>query len=620
MRRRVLFVVVLAALLVEITSCGGGGSSSAPPPVTLTVTVSPSSAIVGTFGTTSFSATVQGSSNQAVTWEVNGIAGGNSTTGTISTSGVYQAPQSVPVNAGTGDTTTVSVTAVAQANSSDSGFATVTVTSANQLAQALPVELGTSGGNIDDEDTTECAGGTIGSLVTANGTQYILSNNHVLANEDAGSDGQAIIQPSLIDTPSPCVSAGANTVAHLSQFIELEQPSGCTSNCTPPADAAIAQVVSGAVDTNGTIIQLGSSTNGSGVPNDEPPSATIFSVNSIVPNSTAVAKSGRSTGLTCSLAGATDLTVEVDYTHGLGGSPFTATYDNQIEVNGGTFSAAGDSGSLIVAQSNAEPVALLYAGNSTSTVGAPVQTALTGLDDLLDPTSPPNLTFVGTSDHAVAGCTSTGGDSFNPSAQTAAPQPSSAQLSAAETVKNQNATTLMSDPAVIAVGVAGSLDRPGDAAIVLFLRKGQQLVRAIPASVSGFPTRVVTVDSLPQSGAISQQSTAAFIQSAGAQSSAHPTQQSLSAAKAVKEKYASSLMKQPGILGVGVTSSFDNPSDAAILIFVQTGKTHNPIPLELDGVRVRVKSTDRFRAYSWGPAHPHRTQFPRVADASRSAD
>jgi hypothetical protein len=606
MRRRVLFVVVFAALFVEITSCGGGGSSSAPPPpVNVTVTVSPSSAIVGTFGTTSFSATVQGSSNQAVTWEVNAIAGGNSTTGTISTSGVYQAPQSVPVNTGTGDTTTVSVTAVSQANSSDSGFATVTVTSANQLAQALPVALGTSGGNINDVDTNECAGGTIGSLVVANGTQYILSNNHVLADEDAGTDGQAIIQPSLIDTPEPCSSAGSNTVAHLSQFIELEQPSGCTSNCTPPADAAIAQVVSDAVDANGTIIQLGGTTNGSGVPTDEPPSTTIFPVANIVPNSTAVAKSGRSTGLTCSLVGVTDLTVMVDYTHGLGGSPFTATYDNQIEVNGGTFSAAGDSGSLIVAQSNARPVALLYAGNSTSTVGAPVQTALTALDDLLDPSAPPNLTFVGTSDHAVAGCTSSGSDSFNPSAQTAASQPSSAQLSAAEAVKNENATVLMSDPAVLAVGVAGSLDRPDHAAIVLFLRKGQQLVRAIPASVSGFPTRVVSVDSLPQSGAISQQSTAAFIKSAGAQSPARPTQQALAAAKAVKEKYASSLMKQPGILGVGVTSSFDNPSDAAILIFVQTGKTHNPIPLELDGVRVRVQSTDRFRAYGWGHPKAH---------------
>jgi hypothetical protein len=604
MRRRVLYVVVLAALFVEITSCGGGGGSSAPPPpVNVTVAVSPSSAIVGTFGTTSFSATVQGSTNQAVTWEVNGIAGGSSATGTISTSGVYQAPQSVPVNAGTGDTTTVSVTAVSQANSSDSGFATVTVTSANQLAQTLPVALGTSGGNIDDEDTTECAGGTIGSLVVRDGTQYILSNNHVLANEDAGTDGQAIIQPSLIDTPSPCISAGANTVAHLSQFIELEQPSGCTSSCMPPADAAIAQVVSGAVDTNGTIIQLGSATNGSGVPTDEPPSATVFAVANIVPNSTAVAKSGRSTGLTCSLVGATDLTVEVDYTHGLGGSPFTATYDNQIEVNGGTFSAAGDSGSLIVAQSNAEPVALLYAGNSSSTVGAPAATVLANLPDT---STPPNFpTFVGTSDHAVAGCTSSGSDSFNPSAQTAAPQLSSAQLSTAETVKNQNAATLMSDPAVIAVGVAGSLDRPDHAAIVLFLRKGQQLVRSIPASVSGFPTRVVTVDSLPQSGAISQQSTAAFIKSAGGQSPARPTQQALAAAKAVKEKYAPSLMKQPGILGVGVTSSFDNPSDAAILIFVQTGKTHNPIPLELDGVRVRVQSTDRFRAYGWGQPKVH---------------
>ncbi|MFZ0924026.1 MAG: hypothetical protein WA020_13255, partial [Candidatus Acidiferrales bacterium] len=65
-----------------------------------------------------------------------------------------------------------------------------------------------------------------------------------------------------------------------------------------------------------------------------------------------------------------------------------------------------------------------------------------------------------------------------------------------------------------------------------------------------------------------------------------------------KEKYSPSLMKQPGILGVGVTSSLDNPSEPAILVFVETGKPHNPIPLELDGIRVRVKSTGQFRAYS----------------------
>ena len=43
-----------------------------------------------------FTATVTGTTNTAVTWSVNGVAGGNSTVGTISTSGAYTAPATAP--------------------------------------------------------------------------------------------------------------------------------------------------------------------------------------------------------------------------------------------------------------------------------------------------------------------------------------------------------------------------------------------------------------------------------------------------------------------------------------------------------------------------------------------
>ncbi len=58
----------------------------------VTVTVSPTSANVRAGATQSFSATVTGSSNTAVTWQVNGVAGGSAATGTISSSGMYTAP------------------------------------------------------------------------------------------------------------------------------------------------------------------------------------------------------------------------------------------------------------------------------------------------------------------------------------------------------------------------------------------------------------------------------------------------------------------------------------------------------------------------------------------------
>jgi len=90
-------------------------------PVTGTVTVSPTSATVITSHTQQFTATVK-NSTAGVNWSVNGVAGGNNTVGTVSTSGLYTAPASVPSPAN------VTVTATNQTDSSKSGSAIVTVT------------------------------------------------------------------------------------------------------------------------------------------------------------------------------------------------------------------------------------------------------------------------------------------------------------------------------------------------------------------------------------------------------------------------------------------------------------------------------------------------------------
>ncbi len=58
------------------------------------------------------------------------------------------------------------------------------------------------------------------------------------------------------------------------------------------------------------------------------------------------------------------------------GKKFTINYTNQVVVGSGTFSAGGDSGSLIVSQSAAHPTALLYAGSSSTTIGNPISEVL----------------------------------------------------------------------------------------------------------------------------------------------------------------------------------------------------------------------------------------------------
>src|SRR5713226_3719517 len=290
-------VTVTATSQADSTKSASAIVTVTGPPTS--VSVSPNAASVANFGTQQFTASVNGAPSTAVTWEVNGIAGGNQTFGFISTSGLYVAPSGVPTKSdgkGSSITTTLTVSAVSQANSSASGSATVTIQPENENAQSGAIQVGTSGGNANDSSTNTstrtitCCSGTLGSLVTRGGTQYVLSNTHILARSDTAQIGDPIIQPGLIDT-STCTPSGARTVANLSAFYNLE------TGAAPKIDAAIAQIVSGNVDTSGNILYLGATADANGVPVPGAPHAgSGVAATLAMP----VAKSGRSTGLTCS--------------------------------------------------------------------------------------------------------------------------------------------------------------------------------------------------------------------------------------------------------------------------------------------------------------------------------
>jgi hypothetical protein len=97
---------------------------------TLGVTVSPTSAIVPLGGTQAFHAVVTGAQDTTVTWEVNGIVGGNTSLGTIVNSQsnpdntTYTAPQALPPGG------SVTIQAQSNANPTVSASAAVTLTAA----------------------------------------------------------------------------------------------------------------------------------------------------------------------------------------------------------------------------------------------------------------------------------------------------------------------------------------------------------------------------------------------------------------------------------------------------------------------------------------------------------
>jgi len=199
------------------------------------------------------------------------------------------------------------------------------------------------------------------------------------------------VQPGLID--NNCATNGANTVANLSQFYNLENATGT------PADAAIALVVSNDVDPNGTILQLGGTNNGN-QPTDGPPHAGSGITATL---GEAVAKSGRSTGLTCASITSMNVEATVEYQKGCGtGTTFNVTYDDAISMGDGTFSAEGDSGSLVVDMNTADAVGLLFAGSDTDTIANPIGDVLA---QMADPATSVQPTILGSANtHAVAAC------------------------------------------------------------------------------------------------------------------------------------------------------------------------------------------------------------------------
>ena len=155
-----------------------------------------------------------------------------------------------------------------------------------------------------------------------------------------------------------------------------------------------------------------------------------------------VAKSGRTTGLTCASVSALDLDVNVDYyTDCAETKPYlTKTFTNQLAISGNQFSDAGDleryprdlsgdlalctqagasvvfcptvaemypsdSGSLVVDTATAEPVGLFFAGGTDASgvsqgVANPATDVLAELASQVG--SGATYSFVGTADHGVS--------------------------------------------------------------------------------------------------------------------------------------------------------------------------------------------------------------------------
>jgi len=81
---------------ITVTTPLGTATSPEPFIVLGVVTISPASAVLFPTASQQFTAAVSGTSTPRVKWTVNGVEGGETTIGTISTGGLYAAPTTVP--------------------------------------------------------------------------------------------------------------------------------------------------------------------------------------------------------------------------------------------------------------------------------------------------------------------------------------------------------------------------------------------------------------------------------------------------------------------------------------------------------------------------------------------
>ena len=214
--------------------------------------------------------------------------------------------------------------------------------------------------------------GTLGCVVKKGGQRVILSNNHVLANSNAASVGDAILQPG----PADGGKYPDDHIANLLEFIPIEfgtSGGGGGSNCPIANSIAASLNLFAAASGSNTRLQAVKKQAGDNqidaaiaMPlNDAEVSDDILDIGAIAGMAQgvlgmAIQKSGRTTQYTTGTIDQIDVTVDVEY-----GAGQIARFTDQLLA--GPMSQGGDSGSAVL-DNDKNLVGLLFAGSDSTTI------------------------------------------------------------------------------------------------------------------------------------------------------------------------------------------------------------------------------------------------------------
>jgi hypothetical protein len=257
---------VISILLVVLTGCGFAGTPPSPPPPNVVVTIQPASASLFLGQTRAFQATVAGSTNTNVTWQVNGVAGGSTSAGTISSAGLFTAPAILPSSA------SAIVTAVSQVNPKDSASVTVTLQD-NIVVSILPPSATISTGAAQVFTASVTGTGSPSTAVTWSVNSIAGGNSTlgtIVTNGSASAVYTAPTQPpnpatlnvtatSVADTSKSAnasvtvVCSGANSISPTSANVALSATQTFTASFCPAPTTTIVWDVNGVPGGNATL-------------------------------------------------------------------------------------------------------------------------------------------------------------------------------------------------------------------------------------------------------------------------------------------------------------------------------------------------------------------------------
>jgi hypothetical protein len=203
--RRLSLCLGLLLILRFASGCAVTSSTgvSAPPVAAISVSVLPGTASIRTGASQTFTASVSGSTNQAVEWSVNGTVGGNVLLGTIDAAGKYVAPAALP------NPNSITILGSAAADAKASGSSQVTLLNpAPTLNKVSPASFTSGAYTLTIAGNNFVTGSQVLFGGTAVTTKYV-SPSQLTATGTVAAAGMYSVSVSNPD-PGSSVSAGLN--------------------------------------------------------------------------------------------------------------------------------------------------------------------------------------------------------------------------------------------------------------------------------------------------------------------------------------------------------------------------------------------------------------------------